>query len=139
MSVRTFQSNTVTMSIPDSEFFDCYLIQVGLTATLLTGKNAYLKCFFVFCFVLFFGCVGLLCCTQAFSSCRERGLLFVAVCWLLIDVASLVAVDGFQACKLSICASQAQQLWHAGLVAPRHVGSLDQGLNPCPLHWQADS
>ena len=26
------------------------------------------------------------------------------------------------------------------LVAPRHVGSsTDQGSNPCPLHWQADS
>ena len=35
--------------------------------------------------------LGLRCCTQAFSSCGERGLLFVAVCVLLIAVASLVA------------------------------------------------
>ena len=35
--------------------------------------------------------LGLRCCAQAFSSCGEWGLLFVAVCGLLIVVASLVA------------------------------------------------
>ena len=35
--------------------------------------------------------LGLLCCVQAFSSCGERGLLFVVVHKLLIAVASLVA------------------------------------------------
>ena len=35
--------------------------------------------------------LGLCCCTWAFSSCSEGGLLFVAVCGLLIAVASLVA------------------------------------------------
>ena len=35
--------------------------------------------------------LDLLCCTWAFSSCGEWGLLFVAVCGLLIVVASLVA------------------------------------------------
>ena len=29
-------------------------------------------------------------CEQAFSSCGDRGLLFIAVHWLLIVVASLV-------------------------------------------------
>ena len=33
--------------------------------------------------------LGLRCCAQAFSSCGERGLLFVAVCRFLIAVASL--------------------------------------------------
>ena len=35
--------------------------------------------------------LGLRCCVQAFSSCGERGLLFVMVRGLLITVASLVA------------------------------------------------
>ena len=35
--------------------------------------------------------LGLRCCTRAFSSCGEQGLLFVAVRRLLIVVASLVA------------------------------------------------
>ena len=35
--------------------------------------------------------LGLGYCMQAFSSCREWGLLFIAVCGLLIAVTSLVA------------------------------------------------
>ena len=42
-------------------------------------------------FILFLAALGLRCCAQAFSSCRERGLLFVAVHGPLIAVASLVA------------------------------------------------
>ncbi|WP_447384769.1 hypothetical protein, partial [Streptococcus pneumoniae] len=34
--------------------------------------------------------LGPLCCVQAFSSCGESGLLFIAACGLLIAVASLV-------------------------------------------------
>ena len=41
-------------------------------------------------FILFLAALGLRCCTQAFSSCSEWGLLFVAVRGLLIAVASLV-------------------------------------------------
>ena len=36
----------------------------------------------------------------AFSSCGERGLLFIAVCRLLIAVASLVAEHRLYACRL---------------------------------------
>ena len=38
--------------------------------------------------------LGLHCCARAFSSCGERGLLFFAVCGLLIAVASLVVEHG---------------------------------------------
>ena len=68
----------------------------------------------------------------AFSSCGERGLL--------IAVASLVVKHRLQVHGL-------QQLWHVGSVVVAHglICSaacgifLDQGSNPCPLHWQADS
>ena len=54
--------------------------------------NAY---FLIFYFIyLFLAVLGLRCCTQAFSSCGERGLLFVAVRGLLIAMASLVAEHG---------------------------------------------
>ena len=43
---------------------------------------------------LFLAAFGLRCCTRAFSSCGEQGLLFVAVCGLLIAVASLVVEHG---------------------------------------------
>ena len=47
--------------------------------------------FFVF---VFLAVLGLRCCAQAFSSCGEQGLLFVAVHGLLIEVASLVTEHG---------------------------------------------
>ena len=50
--------------------------------------------FFYLFIYLFLAVLGLRCCTQAFSSCGERGLLFVAVRGLLIAVASLVAEHG---------------------------------------------
>ena len=43
---------------------------------------------------LFLAALGLRCCAWAFSGCGERGLLFVAVCGLLIAVASLVVEHG---------------------------------------------
>ena len=42
----------------------------------------------------FLAALGLRCCMRAFSSCGERGLLFVEVHGLLIAVASLVAEHG---------------------------------------------
>ena len=43
---------------------------------------------------LFLAALGLPCCAWAFSSCGERGLLFVAVRGLLIAVASPVMEHG---------------------------------------------
>ena len=47
---------------------------------------------FIYLFIL--AVLGLCCCSWAFSSCGEQGLLFVAVHGLLIVVASLVAEHG---------------------------------------------
>ena len=46
---------------------------------------------YLFIYIYFLAVLGLCCCAQAFSSCSERGLLFVVVYGLLIAVASLVA------------------------------------------------
>ena len=46
----------------------------------------------LFIYLFIFGCIGsLLLCARAFSSCGERGLLFVVVRGLLIAVVSLLA------------------------------------------------
>ena len=53
--------------------------------------------FFISIFIIiivFLAALGLCCCARAFSSCGERGLLFVAVHGLLIAVASLAAEHG---------------------------------------------
>ena len=44
---------------------------------------------------LFLAVLRLRCCTRAFSSCGEQGLLFVEVRGLLIVVASLAVERGF--------------------------------------------
>ena len=55
----------------------------------------FLSILFKFFFLInFLAALGLCCCMWAFSSCGERGLLFVAVRGLLIAVASLVAEHG---------------------------------------------
>ena len=47
-----------------------------------------------FIYILFLAALGLCCCVQAFSSCGEQGLVFVAVHGLLIAVPSLVVEHG---------------------------------------------
>ena len=59
----------------------------------------------LFIFFLFLAVVGLRCCTWAFSSCGEWGLLFIAVHGVLIAVASLV------------CGTRALGAWTSVVVA----------------------
>ena len=55
----------------------------------------YLKNLFIYLFIYYFlAALGLRCCTQAFSSCGEQGLLLVVGHGLLTVVASLVAEHG---------------------------------------------
>ena len=62
--------------------------------SLLTSLPKFV-CLFVCLFIyLFMSVSGLRCCAWAFSSCGEQGLLFVAVCGLLIEVASFVVEHG---------------------------------------------
>ena len=49
---------------------------------------------FIYFIYLFLAVLGLRCCSRAFSSCRDQGLLFIAVRGLLIAVASLVVEHG---------------------------------------------
>ena len=54
----------------------------------------------LFYLFLFVAALGLRCCAQAFSSCSERGPLFVAVRGLLAAVAPPAAKHGLQARRL---------------------------------------
>ena len=76
--------------------------------------------------------LGLRFCARAFSSCGKRGPLFIAVCGPLTIAASLVAEHRLQTHRLSSCGSRASCSAACGIFP-------DQGSNPCPLHWQADS
>ena len=54
--------------------------------------------------------LGLRFCARAFSSCGERGPLFIAVCGPLTVAASPVAEHRLQTRRLSNCGSRAQPL-----------------------------
>ena len=69
---------------------------------------------------------------RAFSSCGERGPLFIAVRGPLTVAASLVAEHRLQMRRLRIVAHGPSCSAACGILP-------DQGSNPCPLHWQADS
>ena len=55
---------------------------------------------FIYFIYLFLAVLGLHCCVRFFSSCGERGLLFVAVRGLLVAVSSLVAKHRLYARRL---------------------------------------
>ena len=73
---------------------------------------------------LLLAALGLCCCTQAFSSCRLWGLFSYG--------AEASHCRGFSCCR-----AQAQWPWCTGSLACGIF--LDQDLNLCSLHWQADS
>ena len=66
--------------------------------------------FFFFLNYLFLAVLGLRFCARAFSSCGERGSLFIAVRGPLTIAASLVAEHRLQTRRLSSCGSRAQLL-----------------------------
>ena len=82
---------------------------------------------------LFLAVLGLPFCARAFPSCGERGPLSITARGPLTVVASLVAEHRLQMRRLSSCGPRAQLLRGMWDLPP------DQGSNPCPLHWQADS
>ena len=68
----------------------------------------------------------------AFSSCGEQGLLFAAVHELLAAVESLVMERELQGAWASVVTALRLSCSVARGILP------DQGLNLCPLHWEAD-
>ena len=82
---------------------------------------------------LFLAALGLRCCAWASSICGGPGLLFVAVHRLLIAVASLCCGAQAPGARASVVvAHELSRSAECGILP-------DQGSNPCPLHWQADS
>ena len=89
---------------------------------------------------LFMAVLGVHCCAQAFSTCKEQGLLSG-------HDAQASLYSGFSCCRTWACRLQLLWLMGAGSVivaqglsCPKPCGIfLDQGLNQWFLHWQEDS
>ena len=76
--------------------------------------------------------LGLRFCARAFSSCGKRGPLFIAVRGPLTIAASLVGSTGSRRAGSVVVAHGPSCSAACGILP-------NQGSNPCPLHWQADS
>ena len=86
-----------------------------------------------FYLLYFLAALGLCCCTQAFSSCREEGLL--SSCG-----AGASHCSGFSRCDARALDAWASVVVAHGLSCPMACGIFpDQGLNPYPLHYKAES
>ena len=80
----------------------------------------------------------------ALSSCGKQGPLLVVVRWPLVVVSPVAGAWALGA-RASVVVPR--RLQSAGPAAVAHGPSCsaacgifpDQGSNPCPLHWQADS
>ena len=96
--------------------------------------------------------LGLPCCAGLYLVAVSRGYSLAAVSGLLIAVASLLvehrlSVFGLNNCGMWASVVAAQGLQSTGSIVVAHELSccmvcgvfLDQGLNPCFLHWQVDS
>ena len=89
---------------------------------------------------LFLAVLGLRCCGRLFSACGPVGAA-------LPCSARASQRGGFSCCGTKASVDRLQQWQHAdtaaavhGLRGPMARGlSPEQGLDPCPLHWQADS
>ena len=88
--------------------------------------------FFIIIIFLFMAVLGLHFCVRAFFSCGKQGPLFIAVRGPLTIAASLFAEHSLQMRRLSSVAHGPRCSVACGIFP-------DQGSNPCPLHWQADS
>ena len=85
---------------------------------------------FIYLFIL--AVLGLRFCARAFSSCGDWGPLFIAVRGPL-TAAALLLQSTSSRCAGSVVVAHGPNCSAACGIFP------DQGSNPCPLHWQADS
>ena len=83
----------LSKGLSTSKFFVfCFFLFSSYASVILfLNLEGFKKNYFIY---LFLAVLGLRWCAQAFSSCREPGLLFIAVRRLLVVVASLVVEHG---------------------------------------------
>ena len=122
--------DVICLWVTSLPFFEFCIVPQGLLGPWGKVEIAF---FFKTLMNWFLAALGLHCCVWAFSSCGEWGLLISC------------GTQAFHCCGLSCFRVRA--LGRKGSVVVAHRLSccvacgffLDQGSNPCPLCWQADS
>ena len=120
------------MSHHPGHFFFFFIIIFSFLYFLFYSPTFFFKFFKNLFIYLFMAALGLRFCARAFSSCGKWGPLFIAVRGPLTIAASLVVEHRLQMRRLSSVAHGPSCSAACGIFP-------DQGSNPCPLHWQADS
>ena len=111
-------------------FYDC-LISLSIMfyrfmLSQMVGFPSFFKKFIYF--YLFMAVLGLRFCVRAFSSCGKWGPLF----FIVVRGPLLLWSTGSRRASSVVVAHGPSCSVACGIFP-------DQGLNPCPLHWQADS
>ena len=83
--------------------------------------------------ICYLAALGLCCCTQACSNCGEWGIPSSCRAGFPTAAASPVAEHALLCMRASVVLARGLGCRMACGIFP------DQGSNPCPLHWQADS
>ena len=91
----------------NGEFTTCYM-HYPKCVIMIVSFNLFFKNKFIYFIYLFLAALGLRCCMQAFSSCGEQGLLFVAVRGLLVVGLLLLWSTGSRHVCFSSCGTWAQ-------------------------------
>ena len=109
--------------------FNIWFLKEEMEKNVRGVKKGTASLFFKIC-VFIYGCLGLCCCLWTFSHCMSRGYFFLrckdfSLWWFLLWTTGssawvLVVVVYGLSCSVA-----------CGIL-------LEQGLNPCPLPWQAD-
>ena len=93
----------------------------------------FLNCSSIYLFIyLSLAVLGLRFCARAFFGCGERGPLFIAVAGLSLSRPLLLRSTGSRRAGSAAVAHGPSRSAACGILP-------DQGSNPRPLHWQADS
>ena len=87
---------------------------------------------FIYLIYLFLAVLGLSFCARTFSSCGERGHSSSRCAGLSLSRPPLLWSTGSRRAGSAIVAHGPSRSVVRGILP-------DQGSNPCPLHWQADS
>ena len=103
-------------------------INIKVAEYMTTGIFIFLNLFIY----LFLAVLGLRFCARALPSCGERGPLFIACAGLSLS-RPLLLLSTSSRCAGSVVVAHGPSCSAACGIFP------DQGSNPCPLHWQADS
>ena len=114
-------------------FPEFFIVQIIVLWVFFLIRGSFLFFFFFKFIYLFMAVLGLRFCARAFSSCGKRGPLFIAVrAGLSLSPPLLLRSTGSRRAG-SVGVAHGPTCFAACEIFP------DQGSNPCPLHWQADS